>query len=292
MREEFRQPSEFYTISEFHHVETAQEFHAPSEEYDAQNEEGITGRIGPAKPVKVSLLRKMRKVLYLVSASVFVTAATQAVYPDFVVFSAPFSVNQEQSAPESPGYGNPSAQGPSAGDDEVSRPSSDPEQRSEIWIDCPNCEDGFVVCPVCNGDWEHGAVEVVDLDCENCEDGIVLKRQQIFIYNGTPCKFCNDTGTFVDPNGATAECGECRGYASRHQVGEKQIFEYYNEFYRQYAFDESVEYVEEPCPECGGRGVRSEAVEVPCKECDHGSVECPVCEGEAGHYEDAATEEE
>ena len=326
MREEFHQPNEFHMASEFSQEESAQEFHAPSveyhalsqeyyapsEEYHASSEyhepqrEGVSGQLEPIKPPKASLVKKMRKMLYVASATVFVTAATQAVYPDFVVFSDPFSTGQEwEGSLELPSQEDPAPLSPSE-KDASSKPTdpkppssgsfaseesvessefSDSPESSEEWIDCPNCEDGFVVCPVCNGDWEHAAEEAVEIDCEHCENGTHLKSQTIYVYNGTPCKFCNDVGTFVDANGETVECGECRGYASRHQVGEKQIFEYYNEFYRVYAFDESVEYVEEDCPVCGGRGVISETVEVLCTECSEGSVECPVCQGEAGYYE-------
>lgn len=247
MKEEFRQPNEFHIISEFHQGEAAQEFHALSEEYYEPKEEGISGLIRPTKPLKASLLRRMRTMLYMASATVFVTVATQAVYPDFVVFSDPFSANQEENSlpeisaeesatdlplskedvtPEPSDYENPSVQEPSTEDYEEPVSASDSEQSSEIWTDCPDCE-----------------------------NGIVLKSRQIYIYNGTPCKACNDVGTFLNVNGEIEECGECRGYASRHQVGEKQIFEYYNEFYRVYAFDESEEYVEDFCPKCGGSGV-------------------------------------
>lgn len=291
MREEFHQPNEFHSISEFHQREANQEFHAPSEEYYAPKEEGIIGQIGQSKPFKASLFRRMKKMLYAASVTVFVTVAAQAVYPDFVVFSDPFSVNQEENPlPEIPSEGNGSA--PSSSEEDGTPNPPDSEQSSEIWTDCPNCEDGFVVCPVCNGDWEHCIVDVVDLDCEACENGIILRRERIYIYNGTPCKFCNDVGTFLNVNGEIEECGECRGYASRHQVGEKQVFEYYNGDYRVYAFDESEEYVEQTCPECGGSGVIREEIAVPCKDCSYGTVECPVCEGAGGFFEDAATRDE
>lgn len=331
MREEFRQPIEFHIASEYYwekpvrklHV-ASEEFHAPSGEfralpgeyyapsgefhalpgeYDTSKEERSIGPNDPAKPPKGASLAKVRKMLYVASATVFVTVATQAVYPDFVVFSDPFSSGQECGAstelppqeeimsipsPEEDTPSKPTDPGSasltdSAGEEGVeSGESSDSQGSSAIWTDCTNCEDGLVVCPVCNGDWEHGAVEVLELDCEHCENGIIQKSHSIYIYNGTPCKFCNDAGTFLDANGEMEECGECRGYASRHQVGEKQIFEYYNEFYRVYAFDESVEYEEVECPVCGGRGVISESVEVPCRDCNHGFVVCPVCEGDAG----------
>lgn len=319
MREEFRQPNEFNMASEFSQQESAQEYHMPSGEYPALSQEyyapsgefdepkghALSGQYESPKPSKASAFKKVKKMLYVASATVFVTVATQAVYPDFVVFSDPFSAEQEWEAsaelpsqetaalspsaedgPSKPADPNPPSSGSFESEKPVESNESSASQESSVqWIDCPNCEDGSVVCPVCNGDWEHAAEETVEIDCEHCENGTHQKSQTIYVYNGTPCKACNDEGTFVNANGETDECGECRGYASRHQVGEKQIFEYYNEFYRVYAFDESVEYVEEACPVCGGRGVFSETVEVPCTECSEGWVECPVCQGEAGYYE-------
>lgn len=319
MGEEFRQPDEFNMASEFSQQDSASEYHmplgeyaalsqeyyAPSREFDELKGQALSGQYEPPKSSKVSAFKKVKKMLYVASATVFVTVATQAVYPDFVVFSDPFPAEQEwEASAELPSQEtaalSPSAEdgpskpadpsAPSAGNLESEEPveseeASASQESSVQWVDCPNCEGGLVVCPVCNGDWEHGSTETVEIDCEHCENGTHQKSQTIYVYNGTPCKACNDVGTFVNVNGETEECGECRGYASRHQVGEKQIFEYYNEFYRVYAFDESVEYVEEDCPVCGGRGVISEEIEVPCTECNEGWLECPVCQGEAGYYE-------
>ena len=319
MGEEFRQPDEFNMASEFSQQDSASEYHmplgeyaalsqeyyAPSREFDELKGQALSGQYESPKPSKASAFKKVKKMLYVASATVFVTVATQAVYPDFVVFSDPFPAEQEwEASAELPSQEtaalSPSAEdgpskpadpsAPSAGNLESEEPveseeASASQESSVQWVDCPNCEGGLVVCPVCNGDWEHGSTETVEIDCEHCENGTHQKSQTIYVYNGTPCKACNDVGTFVNVNGETEECGECRGYASRHQVGEKQIFEYYNEFYRVYAFDESVEYVEEDCPVCGGRGVISEEIEVPCTECNEGWLECPVCQGEAGYYE-------
>lgn len=292
MREEFHLPNEFHSLSEYHQEENAQEYHAlpeeycaPKEEYCVPKEEGIAGQAGPATPPKPSMLRKMRKMLYAVSVSVFVTVSAQAAYPDFVVFPELFSPSQAEETLPIPTETLPIPTETLPIPTETVPTLPAPIQ---VWTDCPNCEGGLLVCPVCQGDWEHGAVEVVDTDCPYCEDGIILRREEIYIYNGTPCKFCNDVGTFVNMDGVTEECGECRGYASRHQVGEKQVFEYYNGDYREYAFDPAEEYVPQDCPECGGSGFFREEAVVPCKECSNGSVVCPVCNGEGGYYTEEA----
>lgn len=306
MREEFNQPTELHMVKEFRSEGTDGEFHTPSAEYHVVQEEQTTPSPGAVKPSKSSFTGRMWNLLYAVSATVVVTASAQAIDSDFVVFADPFAVAQESTAENGPASGeddshlsttqenpdsNPvstvtpaSEEAESTGTVEHNDASETP-QSSAKWTDCPDCEGGVILCPACNGDWEYGAEEVADIDCENCENGIVKRQETIYIYNGTPCKVCNDVGTFVNVNGETEECGECRAYASRHQVGEKQVFEYYNHLYREYAFDTAYEYVDEDCPECAGRGTIAKIQQVPCKDCSEGYVECPVCEGAGGWYE-------
>lgn len=118
---------------------------------------------------------------------------------------------------------------------------SDPEPDRESNRE-PN-QNGNTLCQECNGT---GTVVVVEERVEN-------------VYNGTPCRICNDVGTVDDGmhGGKRAECGECRGYGASHSVGDGDDNSAgFNGDYRGYAFDEKtvVEEHSETCDVCGGRG--------------------------------------
>lgn len=158
------------------------------------------------------------------------------------------------------------------------------ETETEIWVECPNCVGGRLECPFCHGDWEHGEYTDVEVDCENCENGSVMHKRQTFVYNGTPCKICNDVGTVDDGmhGGERAECGECRGYGAAHSVGDYEDDWYFNGDYRSYAFDEVEEEYGENCPVCGGEGFFEEHVQEPCARCNRGEIVCSTCEEHGG----------
>ena len=106
----------------------------------------------------------------------------------------------------------------------------------------PN-QNGNTICQECNGT---GTVVIVEEHVKT-------------VYNGTPCRICNDVGTVDDGlhGGERAECGECRGYGASHSVGDVDDGSVVvNGDYHDYAFDEKtvMEEHSETCHACGGRG--------------------------------------
>ena len=104
-------------------------------------------------------------------------------------------------------------------------------------------QNGNTICQECNGT---GTVVIV-AECVKT------------VYNGTPCRICNDVGTVDDGlhGGERAECGECRGYGASHSVGDVDDGSVVvNGDYHDYAFDEKtvMEEHSETCHVCGGRG--------------------------------------
>ena len=104
-------------------------------------------------------------------------------------------------------------------------------------------QNGNTICHECNGT---GKVVIVEEHVET-------------VYNGTPCRICNDVGTVDDGKhgGERAECGECRGYGASHSVGDVDDRSVVvNGDYHDYAFDEKtvMEEHSETCHVCGGRG--------------------------------------
>lgn len=118
-----------------------------------------------------------------------------------------------------------------------SDPGPDRESNRE-----PN-QNGNTICHECNGT---GTV-VIAVECVKT------------VYNGTPCRICNDVGTVDDGKhgGKRAECGECRGYGASHSVGDVDDGSVVvNGDYHSYAFDEKtvMEEHSETCHACGGHG--------------------------------------
>ena len=106
----------------------------------------------------------------------------------------------------------------------------------------PN-QNGNTICQECNGT---GTI-------------IVVEERVKSVYNGTPCRICNDVGTVDDGihGGESAECGECQGYGTSHSVGDVDDGSGgFNGDYRGYAFDEKTvkEEYSEKCQACGGQG--------------------------------------
>lgn len=104
-------------------------------------------------------------------------------------------------------------------------------------------QNGNTICHECNGT---GTVVIVEEHVKT-------------VYNGTPCRICNDVGTVDDGKhgGERAECGECRGYGASHSVGDVDDGSVVvNGDYHDYAFDEKtvMEEHSETCHVCGGRG--------------------------------------
>lgn len=112
----------------------------------------------------------------------------------------------------------------------------------ELSIDV-NSVDGGITCSRCNGTG-YVTVTYTHVEC---------------VYNGTPCRICNDVGTVDDGmhGGQRAACGECMGFGAAHSVGDKDDGSCnFNGDYRTYAFDEveEKEEIQEICEDCGGTG--------------------------------------
>jgi len=121
--------------------------------------------------------------------------------------------------------------------DDREEPGPDRESDSE------SNQNGNTICHECNGT---GTVVIVEEHVKT-------------VYNGTPCRICNDVGTVDDGKhgGERAECGECRGYGASHSVGDVDDGSVVvNGDYHDYAFDEKtvMEEHSETCHVCGGRG--------------------------------------
>ncbi|MGN0142729.1 MAG: PQQ-binding-like beta-propeller repeat protein [Roseburia sp.] len=117
------------------------------------------------------------------------------------------------------------------------------DHESDHESDNESDHNGNTICKECNGS---GTIVVTEERTKN-------------VYNGTPCRICNDVGTVDDGmhGGQRAECGECRGYGASHSVGDIDDGSCgFNGDYRGYAFDEKtvVEERSETCQACGGRG--------------------------------------
>ena len=124
-------------------------------------------------------------------------------------------------------------------EDEVVSSSDNPDRKP----DREQNQNGNTICQECNGT---GKV-------------IVVEELVKSVYNGTPCRICNDVGTVDDGmhGGVRAECGECLGYGTNHSVGDVDDgYVGFNGDYREYAFDEKtvMEEYSETCHTCGGRG--------------------------------------
>jgi len=117
------------------------------------------------------------------------------------------------------------------------------DDREEPGPDRESNQNGNTICQACNGT---GTVVIVEEHVKT-------------VYNGTPCRICNDVGTVDDGKhgGERAECGECRGYGASHSVGDVDDGSVVvNGDYHDYAFDEKTvrEEHSETCHACGGRG--------------------------------------
>ena len=117
------------------------------------------------------------------------------------------------------------------------------DDREEPEPDHESDQNGDTICQECNGT---GTVVIVEEHVKT-------------VYNGTPCRICNDVGTVDDGKhgGERAECGECRGYGASHSVGDVDDGSLaVNGEYHDYAFDEKTvrEEHSETCHACGGRG--------------------------------------
>jgi len=159
------------------------------------------------------------------------------------------------------------------------------EQKEETWVECPDCSYGIAVCPYCNGKWENGEEQTCG-GCGGTGTITITESRTILVYNGTPCRICDDVGTVDDGKhgGKRAICGECMGYGKSHSVGDEAPQEGgYNGVYAGYAFSEK-EVIEEKavkCNACDGMGKTT----VPCTHCSYGEILCPTCHGKGGHFE-------
>lgn len=121
--------------------------------------------------------------------------------------------------------------------------SEDYRVRDDRESDRESNQNGNTICQKCSGT---GTVVIVEEHVKT-------------VYNGTPCRICNDVGTVDDGlhGGERAECGECRGYGASHSVGDVDDGSVVvNGDYHDYAFDEKtvMEEHSETCHACGGRG--------------------------------------
>ena len=159
------------------------------------------------------------------------------------------------------------------------------EENSDEYIQCTYCKEGRIVCSVCQGRWDEGIDIQPGEKCSRCNNGYITEERLVNVYNGTPCHICHDVGTVDDGmhGGLRAERGECRGYGSRHKVGDLEGQEGYNGDYRNYAFDEVRKEVKEECPDCQGTGKLNHVVHYDqCTYCNRGYLVCPMCDGEGG----------